>query len=256
MKHLPLDFPWDIQWYENLPSTNDLAKEYGKQNLPQCAVILADSQSKGRGRMGRSFHSPAGSGIYLSVLLRPGCDARELMHLTCATAVAMCDAVERVCGVRPGAKWINDLVLENKKLGGILTEMSLDAAGKVVWCVIGVGINCKKTAFPAELENIAISLESVTGTPVDRGALIAEMILALKNLSDGLPENSAAILNRYRKDCITLGKDVMVIRGDQQLPAFAIDVDQEGGLVVAFPDGTQETIAAGEVSVRGLCGYI
>lgn len=256
LNHLPLDFPWDIQWYNSLPSTNDLAKELGKQNAPHGTVILADSQSKGRGRMGRSFHSPAGSGIYLSVLLRPGCYARELMYLTCATAVAMCDAVEKVCGFRPGAKWINDLVAQNKKLGGILTEMSLDANGKVAWCVIGVGINCKETAFPEELRDIAISLEAVTGKPVDRAALIAETVIALKKLSDGLPGNSAEILDRYRRDCITLGKEVLVIRGTQQLPAFAMDIDKEGGLAVRYSDGTQETVAAGEVSIRGLWGYI
>ena len=256
LKHLPGNFPWQVHWYNSLPSTNDLVKELGKDGAPHGTVVIADSQTKGRGRLGRSFHSPAGAGIYLSVLLRPQCHAQQLMHLTCATAVAMCDAVEKACGFRPGAKWINDLVAQNKKLGGILTEMSLNADGTVAWCVIGIGINCKKTAFPAELEDIAISLASVTEEPVDRAGLMAEMILALKEMSDGLPDNQEAIMQRYRQDCITLGKEVLVIRDDRQLPARALDVDAQGGLTVAYPDGRQETIAAGEVSIRGMWGYV
>lgn len=256
LKHLPGNFPWQVHWYNTLPSTNDLAKEMGKGGAPHGTVILADSQTKGRGRMGRSFHSPAGSGIYLSVLIRPQCHARELMHLTCATAVAVCDAVEAFCALRPGAKWINDLVVQNKKLGGILTEMALNADGSVAWCVIGIGINCQKTAFPDELKDIAISLESVMGAPVDRAGLMAEILRALKDMSEGLPGNQESVMQQYRRDCITLGKEVLVIRDDRQMPAFARDVDPQGGLTVVFPDGTEETIAAGEVSIRGLWGYV
>lgn len=256
LKHLPGDFSWNIQWFERVPSTNDLLKDLGKAGAPHGTVIIADSQSKGRGRMGRCFHSPAASGIYLSLLLRPGCQAKELMHLTCAVAVTMCDAIEKVCGFRPGTKWVNDLVIRNRKLGGILTEMAVDGDGRVVFCVIGVGINCKETAFPRELQDIAISLEAVTGKPVDRAALIAETVTALKEMSDGLPGNAEQYLRRYRQDCITLGKHVAVLRGEEKLPAFAREIDEEGALVVQYPDGRIETVAAGEVSIRGICGYL
>ena len=113
----------------------------------------------GRGSRGRRFHSPAGSGVYLSVILRPVCDPGALMHLTCAAATAMCDAVEAACGFRPGIKWTNDLVFGRRKLGGILTELRLDHRGLVDFAIVGIGINCLQgpADFPEELIATRIS---------------------------------------------------------------------------------------------------
>ena len=113
--------------------------------------------------MGRSFLSPGGVGVYMSVILRPNCTPDKLMHLTCATAVAMCDAVEQAAGFRPGIKWTNDLVSKRKKLAGILTEMSLDATGKVAYAVVGIGVNCcqKPEDFAPEIRDMAGSLSMI-----------------------------------------------------------------------------------------------
>ena len=184
LKHLPREFPWQVHWYNDLPSTNDLLKEMGKAGAPHGTIVIADSQSHGRGRLGRSFHSPAGNGIYLSVLLRPRCKAHALMHLTCAVAVAMCDAVQTATGFRPGVKWINDLVFGSKKLGGILTELHLTGEGDVAFCVIGIGINCKKSPVAQELEHIVLSLEEAIGKEVDRFALMGAMLAALLQMNE------------------------------------------------------------------------
>lgn len=251
--------PWKdtLHLYESVESTNTLAKELAKAGAPHGSVVIADRQTGGRGRMGRQFHSPAGQGIYLSVVLRPNCRAEQLMHLTCAVAVAMCDAVEKVAGLRPQVKWINDLLLGNRKVGGILTELSLDGP-MVDYAVVGIGINCNQRAadFPAELQEIAGSLAMVTKTIINREALAAAMIDALYTLSAALLSSKEAYMARYKADCITLGRAVAVHSAAGTYEAFAEDVDGEGSLCVRLPDGSLRAVSSGEVSVRGLYGYI
>lgn len=256
LSHLPGDFPWQVHWYDTAPSTNDLLKKWGKEGAVHGTAVIADRQTGGRGRLGRSFHSPAGCGIYLSVLLRPNCKATELMHLTCAAAATVCDAVEAVSGFRPGIKWINDLIAGGKKLGGILTELSLGVDGSVEYCVIGIGINCVKNPFPEELKDIAVSLEEASGLQVDRSRLIAMLLQELHTMSQALLTDKAARMAQYRRDCITLGKEIQVIRNGVHLPAVAEDLDDDGGLLVRYSDGHRETVSSGEVSVRGMYGYI
>ena len=257
---LSAECPWrdTLYWYNSILSTNTQAKELARQGAPQGTVLMAGHQTGGRGRLGRSFHSPAGLGIYLSVILRPECKPEQLMHLTCAAAVAMCDAVEACTGTRPGAKWINDLVLRNRKLGGILTELSVDpATGKVLYAVVGIGINCRHRAedFPPELNTIATSL-AMEGLDCDPANLAAAMIQALHTMSEGLLRDRQAVMAQYRRDCITLGKSITVHRFDSQLPAIALDVDDDGALLVRYPDGSEGAVNSGEVSVRGLYSYI
>ena len=259
LSNLSAACPWKdtLRLYDTLESTNTLAKELAKSGAPQGTVVIADRQTGGRGRMGRQFHSPAGQGIYLSVILRPGCRAEQLMHLTCAVAVAMCNAVEKAAGLRPQVKWINDLILGGRKVGGILTELSLDGA-MVDFAVVGIGINCNQQAedFPAELREIAGSLTMAVGKSIDREALVAAMIDALYTLSTSLLSAKYAYMARYRADCITLGREVAVHSAAGTYSAVAEDVDDDGSLCVHLPDGTVRTVSSGEVSVRGLYGYI
>lgn len=259
ISHLPADFGWknQIHWYDTIDSTNLQAKAIAAAGAPHGTVLIADSQSAGRGRLGRSFTSPAQSGIYMSVILRPGCPPAELMHLTCAAAVAMCDAVETALGIRPGVKWINDLVWQRKKLGGILTELSMDAkTGLVDHAVIGIGINCNQRPedFPPELQPIACSAAMAAGRPIDRSRLAAAMIYELARM-DRMLSQQKLIMARYRQDCITVGQEVVVIRGDQRQPGRALSVNDDGSLQVVFADGHTSAVNSGEVSVRGLFGY-
>ncbi len=252
--------PWAeaLIYYDSIGSTNDEAKALAAGGAPHGTVLIADRQTKGRGRMGRSFQSPGGKGIYLSVILRPACRPDALMHLTCAVAVAACDAIETVCGVRPGVKWINDLILSGKKLGGILTEMSLSATGDVQYAVVGIGINCsqKQEDFPHQLQNIAISLEAAENRKIDRAALAAELVRSLSKMAEALHAKKFMLLDTYRSDCITTGKEVIVHAPTGTRRGLAVDVDSDGALVVRFSDGTMEAIQSGEVSVRGLYGYL
>lgn len=256
LAHLPGDFPWQVHWFEEVTSTNDVAKAMAKQGAHHGSAILAGCQTGGRGRMGRSFSSPAGMGVYLSVILRPGCPAKALMHLTCSTGTLMCDAVESVAGIRPGLKWINDLILDGKKLGGILTELSLGKDGNVDFAVIGIGINCNQSAndFPQELRQTAISLKMHTGKRSDPALLAAAMVNALYNAR--LPGDPSMLMAAYRQDCLTLGKPITVLQEPHPYLATALDVADDGGLLVQTEGGAIQKIQSGEVSIRGVAGYL
>ena len=251
--------PWRLRIFGEVTSTNTLLKQMAQEGTPAGTVLIADRQTGGRGRLGRSFLSPGGVGVYLSALIRPDCAPTQLMHLTCAVAVAMCDAAENAFGFRPGIKWTNDLVVGTRKLGGILTELGLNPqTGRVDYAVLGIGINCGQTAsdFDESIRSMATSVRMVTGRNADRNRLIAEMIKALEAMDQNLLTNPAAILDRYRRDCITLGQDVSILRGDELRHARALDIDTGGGLLVRYDTGETGTVTSGEVSVRGLYGYL
>ena len=260
LDRLPRNHPWagNIHYFDTITSTNTEAKRLASAGAPHGTVVIAGHQTGGRGRMGRSFHSPAGLGIYLSVILRPEGAPGDLMHLTCAAAVAMCDAVESAAGFRPGIKWTNDLVHGQQKLGGILTELSLGVDHHINYAIVGIGINCLHTEkdFPAELRDMAGSLAMVSPAPVDTTKVATAMIEELFLMSQCLLTDKAAIMDRYRADCVTVGKAVSVHRFEEVRHGTAISVDDNGGLVVRFDDGHTETVAAGEVSIRGMYGYV
>ena len=261
LKQLSPGYPWGehLHCFDSIDSTNTQARLLAKQGAPAGTVLIADHQTSGRGRLGRSFHSPGGVGIYFSVILRPQCHATELMHLTCAVAVAACDAVEKNTGLRPGIKWTNDLVHGKHKLGGILTELGLNPNGTVEYAIIGIGINCCQEAkdFPEEIRSIAASLSMVTGKSVDRSRVAAALMEAMYHLNSTLLSQTSATMNRYRADCITLGREISLVRSDGNVRhGIALDIDREGALVVRFSDGHLETVTSGEVSVRGMYGYL
>ena len=255
------DYPWKdrFHWLGETGSTNDDLKALARQGAPHGTVLIADRQSGGHGRMGRSFHSPGGLGIYFSILLRPQCCPGELMHLTCVAAVAMCDAIENAVGLRPGIKWTNDLVWEKQKLGGILTELGLSSKGNIDYAIIGIGINCCQDVkdFPEDIRNIAASLSMVTGQPVDRAKVAAAMMDALYRMDLNLLTQKTEMLDRYRKNCITIGRDISLLRvGETVRHGKAVGMDDAGALLVEFSDGHLEAVNSGEVSVRGMYGYL
>ena len=259
LSHLRAECPWrdTLYWYPETDSTNTQAKLLAAKGAPHGTVLIAGQQTGGRGRMGRTFQSPPGMGVYLSVILRPDCMPSELMHLTCAAGVAMMEAVEKASGIRPQIKWINDLVVGSKKLGGILTEMSVEH-GTVQYAVVGIGINCLQTPgdFPPEITKIATSLSQAAGHPVPPEKLAAAMVEALWHMDRMLLEDKTRIMAAYRENCITLGRQVQVVRGDTIRKGRAADLDEDGGLIITYPDGSSEVVSSGEVSVRGMYGYV
>lgn len=239
-------------------STNDEAKRRAAAGAAEGLAVLADCQTGGKGRRGRSFVSPAGKGLYLSVLLRPSCSLEELMWLTSWTAVAVCDGIQAACGVRPGIKWTNDLVLSGKKLCGILTELSMEGeSGALQYAVVGAGINLTQTDadFGPEVAPVAVSLAQALGSAPRRADLASAVLTALDGMYRAFPREQSRYLERYRQDCLTLGRPVQILRGDQVEQAFAEDIDENFALVVRYPSGRREHIHSGEVSVRGLFGY-
>ena len=252
------DHPWaqQILYFDSIDSTNTYAKQLAVQGAAEGTVVIADHQTGGRGRLGRSFASPAGMGIYLSVILRPDCRPDQLMHLTCAAGLAASDAVLQATGQAPGIKWTNDLILSRRKLGGILTELSVDPqSGKVAWAIIGIGINCcqQSTDFPPEIRDIAISLGL---SPADRPRLAAALIRALYKMQTQLQTKQAETIAAFQSRCVTIGQEVSVLRGDDVYHATATGIDRDGGLIVTLPDGSVRTVTSGEVSIRGMYGYV
>lgn len=245
--------------FPTIDSTNSYLKRES-HNLPAGTVAVADQQTGGRGRLGRAFHSPKGTGIYLSALLKPEVEPTRALNLTAYVAVAICEAVERATGLQPGIKWTNDLVLGGRKICGILTEMAIEGeSGTLQHVIPGIGLNVNEDLedFPEDIRNVAGSLAMAAGRKLERGRLAAEMINSLDRMYSHWQAGGGDYLDRYRALCLTVGKEVQVIRtGMLPRAAFAEAVDDDFGLVVRYPDGSRETVTAGEVSVRGLCGYV
>lgn len=241
-------------------STNLRARQLAAEGAADGTVVVADRQTAGRGRLGRSFQSPGGQGIYLTALLRPDLPPERLSPVTAMAGVAVCRAVERLCGVSPGLKWPNDPVLDGKKLCGILTELSLEGeTARVQELVLGIGINVSQRPedFTPEVREIATSLVQALGHAVSRPALTAEIIREVDRLCAALAAGETGpYLAEYRRRCVNLGRTVRLLRPDGGgETAEALDIDEEFGLVVRRPDGAVKTVRSGEVSVRGLYGY-
>lgn len=245
--------------FDTIDSTNNYAKKLAMEGGLDGTAIVANEQTGGRGRRGRVFQSPKDSGIYFTLLYKPDVLPQEAINFTAYVAVAICDGIEAACGVRPGIKWTNDIVLGNKKLAGILTEMSLEGeTGALQYIVTGIGVNVrqKKEDFPEELQSIATSLMIETGRPVSRGRLAAEMMNAMETMYASWLGDQGDYWQRYRDSCLTLGREVRLLRDGVETTAYAEDLAEDFGLIVRYPDGTREKIIAGEVSVRGLFGYM
>lgn len=244
---------------DSVDSTNTELKRQAAKGAAEGLVVLSRHQSAGRGRAGRSFHSPDRLGLYLSALLRPPLPVREVTHFTAWTAVAVCDGIEAACGLRPQIKWTNDLVLNDKKLCGILTELGLDQkTGVLDYLVVGIGINVnhRPADFPEDIRSIATSLSMELGRPVDHISLATQVIRALDRMYARFPGDRSAYLEQYRADCLTVGKPVRLITPASSRDAFALGIDEEFRLLVEYPDGATEAVSTGEVSVRGMLGYV
>lgn len=248
---------WQV--LEEVDSTNTACKRLAAEGAADGTVVMADMQTAGKGRRGRRFVSPRGKGLYLSVLWRPERPAEALLPLTALAAVAACRAMERVCSAAPEIKWPNDLVLQGKKLCGILTEMSLEGeSGHVEYVVVGIGINCRQRPedFGPELADMAVSLDMVLPGAVRRAALAAALMEELDLLRREILPRPELWLEEYRRRCLTVGRRVKILRGQQSSEAEAVAVDESFGLTVRCDNGAVETLHSGEVSVRGLYGYV
>lgn len=231
-----------LYWFEQVTSTNDVARSLAEQGAPEGTVVVARVQTAGRGRLGRRWVSPPG-GLWLSVVLRPIAAPHELPRLGLAVGVACSRAVERTCGLRVGLRWPNDLVADGRKVGGILVESNPE----VRWVVVGIGLNL---SVPRDqLPEGAVSLEEVVGGPVERGALLRSLLAELELVYELYRGGDwATLLDWWRSRSTTLGRRVRVHVASGVYEGVAEDVDEDGALWVRLPDGQRKRVVAGDVA--------
>jgi BirA family biotin operon repressor/biotin-[acetyl-CoA-carboxylase] ligase len=234
-----------VRLLDEVDSTNRLLIDEALRGAPEGVVAVADHQSAGRGRLGRTWSAAPGAALLVSVLLRPTLPVDRLHLVTMAAGLAAADGVEETTGVRPGLKWPNDLVVDDRKLAGLLAESATGGGGQAL--VVGVGINV--AGVPTEVAGIATSCEAVTGRPVDRSALLVSFLCALETRYANLDASGGtdAILSAYRADCVTLGRQVRVEMAGTTLEGKATDVAGSGQLLVTDATGARTAVTAGDV---------
>lgn len=237
-----------IHHFDLISSTNDLAKELGAQGAPEGALVVAEAQSAGRGRLGRSWQSPPGVGLYVSLLLRPPLPPEEMPQITLTTAVAGVRALKRTAGLTPEIKWPNDLLLHGKKAGGILTEMETES-DRIRYLVLGWGLNVNNPDFPPELISTATSLRLATGRTFSRVAILRAWLEELESLYERfLAGDFPRILQEWKQHAVTLGREVEVLQGARRLRGQAVDVDGDGALLLKQPSGEIIRVTSGEIA--------
>ncbi len=241
--------------HDTIDSTNSRAAVLAREGAPAGSLIVARQQTAGRGRQGRTWISPPDAGIAMSILLRPEIPLTRLPLITLATGVAVAQAVEALCGIQLGLKWVNDLTAGGKKVGGILAEMPGQAL------VIGIGINLRldEGNIPDDLKNRIDWLENLAGRPLEPSLLVAEICRFLERQYFSLLEGkSQAIIDSWKHYSVTLGKEVMVVSptGDsaRNISGRAVDIAESGALLIEKTDGTRVELSAGEISLRSLDG--
>lgn len=236
-----------IVFLEETDSTNLAIRRLAEEGAEDGSVIWSARQTAGRGRLGRSFSSPEG-GLYYSMLLRQSEEPARDLLLTPAAAVAAARVLERECAVACGIKWPNDLVCGGKKLCGILCESF--AARGVRYVVLGIGLNVNTAAFPPELREIAVSVRQLTGRETPLPALAEALTGALDEAVAASRRRDPALLAAYRDRCVSVGREVLLLRGDESREAVSLGVNDDYSLRVRLPDGKIEDIRFGEVSLR------
>ncbi len=234
-----------IHYFDYLASTMNLAMQLGMQGSSSGTLVLAESQTKGRGRLGRSWFSPKYKGIYLSLILRPKILPAACPILTLLSAVSICEAVKKVVGLDAQIKWPNDVLMHNKKLAGILTEMNAEV-DKVNFVVIGIGLNANndKKSLIAQ----ATSLKEQQGNPVSRILLLQELLRRIEsNYSFLEDKGSQMIIDKWRNFSLTLGRRVKVYCQNKHIEGQAVDIDTDGGLLIRKDSGLIHKVMSGDV---------
>ena len=246
IRGLAPDTPATVRVFSSLPSTNSALREWAAEGAPHGATVIAAGQTAGRGRLGRAFASPSGAGLYISMLVRSGIVPETLPLLTPYAAVAAAHAIEEVADVDVGIKWVNDLRIGERKIGGILTEGALSPEGSLDFAIVGIGINLLPNALPSELSPIAAAIGDYTSPP-SAEALAASL---LTHFYRGLDASLGGdFLEEYRTRSVVLGQHVEATVGDRHLSGTAVAIEDDAALRIATPDG-DILLRAGEVSIK------
>ncbi len=241
-----------VQVFSVISSTNTVLKQLALENAPAGLALVAASQTAGRGRLGRDFYSPSGTGLYLSLLLRPDLAAADAVRLTACAAVSVAETLESLADVRPRIKWVNDLYVGGKKVCGILTEAGLDCeTGRMNHVVIGIGVNTRKPPedFPEDLRAIAGAVFGNTPIPDLRNRLAAGILDRLMDCAEN--PSDPVHFEKYRSRSLVLGKPIHVLSpGKEPVSATAIDLEPDYALRVRLSDGSEQLLRSGEISIR------
>ena len=255
-----IDSEWagkNILYFDETDSTNTEIKKAAEKDAPHGTLAVADYQSMGKGRRGRSWAAPHGVGIWMSLLLRPELPPTCASMLTLVAALAVADGIREVCDLEAKIKWPNDIVVNGKKVCGILTEMSTELEC-INYIVTGIGINVANHEFPEEIRDVATSLYLETGKEVRRSQLIAAIMRAYEGYYDKFMENQnlKSLMDVYNSRLANCGTQVRVLSPGNEYTGMALGIDEMGELLVRTEDGKVCKVISGEVSVRGIYGYV
>lgn len=255
-----MDTKWagsNVVYYDEIDSTNNRAKEAGDNKAPHGTLFVADMQVAGKGRRGRVWQSPAGSSIYMTILLYPEISPLKAPQLTLVMAIAVAEGIKEVTGLDTKIKWPNDIVVNGRKICGILTEMSTEI-DYINHVVIGAGINVNQDDFPEDIRKTASSLKMELGKQVKRSELIAAIMKSFEKDYEIFvkTEDLSGLQEIYNSMLVNLDRDVKVLEPGNEYEAHALGINKTGELIVRTPEGEEKEIYAGEVSVRGVYGYV
>lgn len=255
-----MDTKWagsNVVYYDEIDSTNNRAKEAGDNKAPHGTLFVADMQVAGKGRRGRVWQSPAGSSIYMTILLYPEISPLKAPQLTLVMAIAVAEGIKEVTGLDTKIKWPNDIVVNGRKICGILTEMSTEI-DYINHVVIGAGINVNQDDFPEDIRKTASSLKMELGKQVKRSELIAAIMKSFEKDYEIFvkTEDLSELQELYNSMLVNLDRDVKVLEPGNEYEAHALGINKTGELIVRTAEGEEKEIYAGEVSVRGVYGYV
>lgn len=240
-KHL--DFDCKVLFYKSIDSTNTQAKRLINEGENSVMLLVGEEQTAGRGRQGKNFYSPAKTGVYMSLVLHPMTQLQNAVTATTAASVAVCKAVEKLSNKKPQIKWVNDIYIDDKKICGILTEAVTDFETQTVTSVIvGIGTNINTVNFPSDIENA-----SSIGEKINRAKLVGAIANELNRIA---LEPYESFIDYYKNHSLIIGKDIVFIQNGVSTNAKAVDITNNGGLVVELEDGTKTTLSSGEITVR------
>ena len=240
----------EIAYFAEIDSTNKKAREIAGGGAPEGTLVIAEEQSRGRGRIGRSWYSPARAGIYLSLILRPKVPPNEAPKMTLVAGVSVAEALLRATPLKPRIKWPNDILIKGRKICGILTETSAEMDA-LHFVVVGVGINVNNRDFPEELKKIATSVYLETGKNFDRVRLLQEFLFQFERFySTFLSSGFESIGKRWGQLSMLMNKDVAVHMIDRTCKGRVMELDEDGALVIKNEHGEREKIYSGDIELE------
>lgn len=249
--------PGELLCFSSIDSTNEEAKRRAGEGAPDGSVYIADRQTKGKGRRGKTWSSPPGQDIFFSILLRPDLPADCISMLTLVAAMAVAEAVDQVTGMSSQIKWPNDILLNQKKVCGILTEMNVEIDSDY-YVVVGIGINVNRTEFDEEISFMAGSLKKESGKTINRASFLATVLSSFRKYYGMFHEKRdvSPFLENYNEKLVNRGHEVKLVRKGEEQIRTALGMNEKGELIVVDEQGRKEAVFSGEVSVRGIYGYV